>query len=559
MFIVALARWFWSRTLGFVPRLRRSSGVTLAAPDASVGGRVLAGATVTLRRMAVTGRRNSWRLDASLLAVVALLIRLPAYFSSRELVVDEGVYSSAALAMRDGALPFREVFSAQGPLHLPLVYAFDLFGGRTLDSPRLLSVVSGLVVTVAVYAIGRRIGTRESALLAAALVTTTGSILWTTAPLTGDGPAAALTALAVLGAFAWRDEPSSRRAILTGVAMGAALAVKVLVAVAAIPIGLVFLFPRSRRGARDLAAAVAAAVVVIVAATLPWGVSHVIDQSVTFHTNGPRLETIHQQFNKLVTTLPSRDLPLVAAVVIGLLAAALTARTGTPEATTAEPATPGVGAARRLRRVGGTRRRRAQRWAPLSTAATRDVWIVVAWLVPLLLLLVFEKNMWRPHIAAVTLPLALLVALRPPPLRWFAVALIFLVPWWAIHLHDILWPAPASGSEAAVVAEMHTLPKGAWVISDEPGLAWRAGRRVPASLVDGSILRIDEHLVTTTTVARAAAGPHVCAVVVWTSRYVDHLPGLPAALQRDGYAITHRYRGGRAFWLKQTADCAPRG
>ena len=157
------------------------------------------------------------------------------------LVVDEGVYSSAALAMRDGALPFRQVFSAQGPLHLPLVYVFDLLGGRTLDSPRLVvgrrrasSSRSRSTRSVAASARASR------ALLAAALVATTGSILWTTAPLTGDGPAAAFTALAVLGAFAWRDEPSSARAILTGVAMGAALAVKVLVAVAAIPIGLVF-------------------------------------------------------------------------------------------------------------------------------------------------------------------------------------------------------------------------------------------------------------------------------------------------------------------------------
>jgi 4-amino-4-deoxy-L-arabinose transferase-like glycosyltransferase len=469
-----------------------------------------------------TGRRNSWRLDASLLAVVALLIRLPAFLSSRELVVDEGVYSSAALAMRDGALPFRQVFSAQGPLHLPLVYLFDLLGGRTLDSPRTLSVVSGVVVTVAVYAIGRRIGTRESALMAAALVTTTGSILWTTAPLTGDGPAAALTALAVLGAFAWRDKPTSTRAILTGIAMGAALAVKVLVAVAAIPIGLLFVLTRGRRGVRDLAVAVGAAVVVIVGSTLPWGVSRVIDQSITYHTKGPRLETIHQQFNKLVTTLPSRDLPLVAAVVIGLLAATLAGGSAAPR-----------------------------------RSATRDVWIVVAWLVPLLVLLIFEKNMWRPHIAAVALPLGLLVALRPPPLRWFAIALIFLVPWWAIHLHHIIWPAPIGGDEAAVVAQMRALPKGAWVISDEPGLAWRADRRVPATLVDGSVLRIDEHLVTTRTVADAAAGGRVCAVVVWTSRYGNGLPGLPAALQRGGYVISQRYSGHRVFWQKQTPDCLP--
>ncbi|HEY5012785.1 MAG TPA: glycosyltransferase family 39 protein, partial [Acidimicrobiia bacterium] len=271
-----------------------------------------------------TAGPNRARRDILLLTVGAVALRVPAYFATRTLVVDEGVYSSAALAMRDGALPYRQVFSAQGPLHLPLVYVFDLLGGRTLDSPRLLAVVSGLVVTIAVYATGRRIGTRQSALLAAALVASTGSILWTTAPLTGDGPAAALTALAVLGAFAWRDEPSTRRAILTGVAMGAALAVKVLVAVAAIPIGLVFLaasqHPVARR-ARDLATAVGAAAIVLAVSTLPWGVSRVVDQSVSYHTKAPRLETVHQQFDKLVSTLPSRDLPLLVAVVVGLLAA----------------------------------------------------------------------------------------------------------------------------------------------------------------------------------------------------------------------------------------------
>ncbi|MDQ1535288.1 MAG: hypothetical protein QOF28_3049 [Actinomycetota bacterium] len=469
-----------------------------------------------------TARRGTARWDVLALALGALAVRLPAFFASRTLVFDEGVYSSSALAMRDGALPFRQVFSAQGPLHLPLVYAFDLLGGRTLDSPRLVSVASGLVVTFAVYAIGRRIGTRESALLAAALVATTGSILWTTAPLTGDGPAAALTALAVLAAFAWRDDPSNLRALLTGVAMGAALAVKVLAAVAAIPIGLLFLL--ARRG-RDLALAVAAAVVVLVVTTVPWGVSRVIDQSVTYHTDAPRLETVGEQFNKLVTTLPSRDLALLVAVVLGLVAAGFARRRGRGDE---------------------------------QSATARDVRIVVAWLVPLLVLLVFEKNMWRPHIASATLPLALLVALRPPPLKWFAVALVALVPWWAVQLSDVLWPQPYHGAEAAVVAELRTLPKDAWVITDEPGLAWRADRRMPAALVDASVLRVLEHMVTTPVLARAAADLHVCGVVVWSTRYGRDLPGLPAALTKDGYAPAHRYGGVRTLWLKQTSRCRAR-
>src|SRR5689334_13976608 len=107
-------------------------------------------------------RRRDVMVDGTILTLVAVVIRLPAYFATRELVVDEGVYSSAALAMRDGAQPFRDVFSAQGPLHLPLVYAFDALGGRTLDSPRLLALVSGVVVTLAVYATARIVATRAS-------------------------------------------------------------------------------------------------------------------------------------------------------------------------------------------------------------------------------------------------------------------------------------------------------------------------------------------------------------------------------------------------------------
>jgi hypothetical protein len=174
--------------------------------------------------------------------------------------------------------------------------------------------------------------------------------------------------------------------------------------------------------------------------------------------------------------------------------------------------------------------------------------------VPLLVFLVFEKNMWRPHIAAATLPLALLVAVRPPPLKWFAIALIAVVPWWALHLGGVLWPQPYHGAEARVVAEMRLLPKDAWVISDEPGLAWRAGRRMPAMLVDGSVLRVLEHMVTTPVVARAAADPRVCAVLVWSTRYGD-LPRLGEALSTAGYTPADRFGGVRAYWLKRTPHC----
>ena len=359
---------------------------------------------------------------------------------------------------------------------------------------------------------------RESALLAAALVATTGSILWTTAPLTGDGPAAAFAALAVLGAFAWRDQPSSLRAILTGIAMGAALAVKVLVAVAAIPIGLIFLL--ARRG-RDLALAVAAAVAVIGATILPWGVSRVIDQSVTYHTDAPRIESVGQQFNKLFSTLPSRDLPLIAAVVLGFVAAAVTTRRKDGE--------PALGGARR-----GDRARVAR--PPPRAPRVREEHVAPA-----------HRRGRAPARAArrAPAPSAQVVrdrAHRPRP-----------VVGGPPGRHPV---APAVSRRRGRGDRGDAVPSEGHVGHQRrarPGVArGAADAGEPRRRIGAPHPRAHRHH------AGRRAGrrrPRVCAVVVWSTRYGHDLPGLPAALQQRGYTIEHRYGGVRAYWRKHTPAC----
>ncbi|MDQ3946539.1 MAG: hypothetical protein M3357_15590, partial [Actinomycetota bacterium] len=86
-----------------------------------------------------------WRVPTALVAA-AVVLRLPAFLATRHLSFDDGVYGASALAMRDGAMPFRDVFSSQGPLFLPLVWLADLAGLRTLDAPRLLAVAAGAVL-----------------------------------------------------------------------------------------------------------------------------------------------------------------------------------------------------------------------------------------------------------------------------------------------------------------------------------------------------------------------------------------------------------------------------
>src|SRR5829696_490517 len=82
-----------------------------------------------------------WR-DGALLALGALVIRLPAFFASRHLLFDDGTYGVSAVEMRHGAMPFRDLFSPQGPLHLVLVYVADVVGLHTLNGPRVLPVAA---------------------------------------------------------------------------------------------------------------------------------------------------------------------------------------------------------------------------------------------------------------------------------------------------------------------------------------------------------------------------------------------------------------------------------
>src|SRR5262245_12846755 len=178
------------------------------------------------------------------LAVVAIVLRMPAFLSSRHLLFDDGVYGVSVIDMRRGLAPYSGVFSSQGPLHFPLLYIGDLLGFRTINSPRVTPVVMGVVASIGAWAIARRCAARETvALVAGLLVATTGTMLWTTGQITGDGPATALAVCAVWAAVVHRDDPKLGRAVITGIAMGAAIAVKPLAVTAAIPVGWWLLSP----------------------------------------------------------------------------------------------------------------------------------------------------------------------------------------------------------------------------------------------------------------------------------------------------------------------------
>lgn len=93
------------------------------------------------------------------------------------------------------------------------------------------------------------------------------------------------------------------------------------------------------------------------------------------------------------------------------------------------------------------------------------------------------------------------------------------------------------------------------MISDEPALAWLAGRTSPGSMVDLSFVRIAAGDLVTADVVEAAREPGVCAILFWTGR-LDQLPHLRADL------IDYRsvFRDGTAELLLRTGcDLADAG
>ena len=114
-------------------------------------------------------------------------------------------------------------------MFLPLVWVADLVGLRTLDAPRAArGRRRGAAHDRGLHVRAPRHDARANALLAAGLVTTSGSVLWVTGPVNADGPSLALSVLAVAFALRYRDDPRLRTAVWVGLAAGGAVSIKAL-------------------------------------------------------------------------------------------------------------------------------------------------------------------------------------------------------------------------------------------------------------------------------------------------------------------------------------------
>ena len=327
--------------------------------------------------------------------------------------------------------------------------------------------------------------TRANALLAAGLVTTSGSVLWVTGPVNADGPSLALSVLAVAFALRYRDDPRLRNAVWVGLAAGGAVSIKALSVPAVVIAGLIVLLSHRpiRRGVRDAAVAAGIALAVYVVAALPFGIGRVWDQSYTYHQDARRVNTPHrgrpQGPRHAVGPRPARG------------ARARPRRRSRSSCATscgAGPGTPGDRAAhasssRRSccgscscsrcscgsRRCGAPTSRTSCRRSRCSRRCGRAPWSVLA----------VAAGRRRPFFVS--------------------------------NNTSILWPDGYTGHEAALVKHLERFPSDAQFISDDPGLVWRSGHDTPGDFADTSYQRIDDGQHHRRVVGRRRAAPTTCA------------------------------------------------
>jgi hypothetical protein len=456
---------------------------------------------VAVLTSSATEERRSARRDVIALGVLTVLLRLPAYLASAHLTFDDGVFGASAVAMRAGGQPYRDVFSSQGPLFLPLVWLADLLGFRTASSPRLLSLAAAVLLVLATYAAGRTISDRGGALLAAGLVSLTATTLWITGPLAADGAALAFATTTVALVLRWRDEVTVGRAVWIGLGVGATVSIKALAAPVIAPAALVLLAGR-RLG--PILAGAGTAIGFHLVLWLPWGVGDVWDQSYGYHLEVASDRTPGANLAKVLSTMGDRDSIILVAAVLAIGAIALGRRARPPSS------------------------------APASTSP--DV-LLLAWVGAAACVLLAEHPMWRPHVSQLVPGLALLAARHRPSWRALAVAGVVVLPYHLLHARDVLWPDGYDGFRADAVEVLRDLPEGALALSDEPGLVWRSGHRTPPDLVDASKLRIQTGDITEASLAGAARAPDVCAVVVTSGARWGSFDGLPAQLAEAGYVV----------------------
>ncbi len=443
-----------------------------------------------------------------LLLGTAVALRLPQLGEPAD-NYDEGVYLESFLLMARGFLPFREISTSQGPLHLYAQFPFFVLFGQTIEAARAASVISSLLALGGVWWIGRQLAGRWAGLGGSLLLLVSPTYLRFSRQAMADIPALAPAALAIGAALAYRRHGRPSLLMAAAFLMALGILMKPIVLPAVIPVILLVWRP-SRAGWRDVGALLTVLAATVGAVLLVLGPMLVLDQVLGFRAEARAAYgwSLARNGGVLTDRLGQEQLGFFALGLLGL----------------------GLAVVRR----------------------ECAVLIVALWAGGSLALLLGHSPLRYHHMVILLPPVAILggVAIASVPALYYerrmarilgGVALVTVVLYGVglpelirrdrLLLDNIDTAGAGSNRIDDVVSAAERIQRLTMfddvIVTDEPYVAFLANRRVPPELVDPSEARLRSGDLTDDEVVALAAAYHPKVVVLWSGRFAT-LPGFLA-------------------------------
>jgi hypothetical protein len=455
---------------------------------------------------------------------------------------DEGVYWQSLRAIGAGLPLYREIFYSQPPAFLLSVLPAYLLFGQTLWSARLGIAIVSLFGLLGALLLGKALGRQIGALAALLLLVADPLYLAPSRTLQAEGPAIALSLLAVGLAYLWWKTPRGRTgfvlAILAAVALSLGILCKLLVASALVPIGLLaigHLYRVCRQpdgghaSAHSLLAGAGAFILTTLLVLIPFHGSfpELWQGVVTFHlragelSRGAQAQNLGDIQDFLLAT------PTTYAALCGTAIALL---------------------------------RRDWRLIPL-----------VAWLIATLYLLWAQTPLFPHHLTTLT-PILVALAAEGFGSEWthttssrafqILATTIVLLAVLAVSTQNLqatrryYWSEQAQAADATlqsarVISDLQEMVgPNQLVVTDAQFVAGLADRTTPASLVDSSMVRISAGYLSAEQLIREASRPEVQAVLFYTGRLKRDQVAAFGDWVTQHFRLVRSYGERRELWVK---------
>ncbi len=418
---------------------------------------------------------------------------------------DEGIRVEQLFLMSAGYRPFRDIFAAQGPLLLDLLYPWFVLFGRDLAAARLAVGVYSMVGLAGVYWVGRLVGGRLGGAAAALLLVFSPLYLEGSRLALAEVPAMAPAILAVGASLVYARDGGRHWLVAAGVLLATSLLMKPITLAATVPIGLAVL-SRGRSAGKDLVLLGALVASLMIAVVFAVGLAGVFEQIVSYRLESRGSEGWSLWKNRLALSraLSFEPLALLGAGVGGGLL--LLARRGRRELCLVAWVAAGVALLLAYSPLHG--KHAVVMIPPIAMVAGAG--LGAGWRE----LRERRSPVWRAAIVVSTLGMVFWYAASTPALLAQTGQLM------RVTADSDVDPAFEQYADAVSTIGVLSGPRD-FVVTDHPYLAFLAERLVPPQLVDTSKSRIRSRSLRARDAVATSVAYDPRLVVLWTDRLRD--------------------------------------